>query len=432
MKINYKNNINKSFICNVRYIKITLLLFLILISLNSCGSDRKNESKRTKNANISSTPITQKAALSKPLINVYIENSASMDGFVNGTTEFEQAVYNYLADIKISGISDALNLYYINSSSIPFASKPNAEVIADFIDKLEPSTFKSRGGDRGRSDIANVLKTILKETSKNEIAILVTDGIFSPGKGKDASQYLVSQQIGIKSAMADYLDSNPNTAVVIYQLYSMFNGTYFNKFDERSSIKEARPYYIWIIGQVNNVAILKKAVPESKFNGSGVKSMFSIVPGNQKIDFAIKQNSGEFEKSRSNPKSEIINLSKDNITGKVSFSINANFTNLLLDDRYLTNPTNYELKNYNLTIKKIEAESKYTHTMNFTADKVKNGLLTVKLKNTLPDWVTLANDEDGSNAVSGKTYGIKYQILGIYEAFTRQNQYYTELKINIK
>jgi hypothetical protein len=41
------------------------------------------------------------------------------------------------------------------------------------------------------------------------------------------------------------------------------------------------------------------------------------------------------------------------------------------------------------------------------------------------------NDSTGIVPVKGKTYGIKYQIHGIYEAFTLSNDYYTEIKIKI-
>ncbi|CDN31804.1 hypothetical protein BN938_1724 [Mucinivorans hirudinis] len=39
-----------------------------------------------------------------------MENSASMNGYVKGITEFEQTVYNYLTDIKISNLTDSLRL----------------------------------------------------------------------------------------------------------------------------------------------------------------------------------------------------------------------------------------------------------------------------------------------------------------------------------
>ena len=43
-------------------------------------------------------------------INVYLENSASMDAYVRGFTEFETAIYNLLGDFKISKICDSLKI----------------------------------------------------------------------------------------------------------------------------------------------------------------------------------------------------------------------------------------------------------------------------------------------------------------------------------
>lgn len=406
--------------------KATMFCLSILL-LVGCGGRSKDDSKQTKSSAKPNATLKE-----KPTINVYIENSCSMDGYVKGVTEFEQTIYNYLSDIKISGITDNLNLLYINSDAIPYASTVDADVIADFIKKLEPNTFKQRGGNRGFSDIANVIKTILAETESNKIAILVTDGIFSPGKGKDATEYFAIQQIGIKNTMAEHLKKHPNTAVIVYQLYSNFNGIYYNNIDTKIRINEQRPYYIWIMGDAQQLAKLRSEVPESKFNGNGVANMFSIVAGNQKIDYAVKANSGDFSKSRNNPKTEIEDLSKDRRTGKVRFAVNANFTNLLLDDNYLANSGNYKVENYKLAVKKNDNQSKYTHSLNFTADKVRNGELSVKLKTTIPAWVEAANDDDGTKAAAGKTYGIKYQINGIYKAFTNKTDYYTEIKIRIK
>lgn len=422
----------------MKQIKNLLLFLSTIICISSiplaCGNSNKTPPHTNKDFGAVKAKNAKVVLAPKPTVNVYIENSGSMDGYVNGVTEFEQVVYNYLSDIKISGITETLNLFYINSKAIPYASAADADVIGDFIEKLEPKTFKQRGGNRGTSDISNVLKSVLIETQVNEIAILVTDGIFSPGKGKDATAYLVNQEIGIKNSMAQYLQKFPNTAVLVYQLFSKFNGTYFNNVDAKIPVNGQRPYYIWIIGQSKNLASLRSAVPESKFNGSGVAKLFSIVPGNQKIDYSVKPNSGNFEKSHDNPKTEIEDLGKDSKTGKVRFAVNANFTSLLLDDNYLTNPQNYDLSNsnYKLTIKKNDVKSKYTHSLNFTADKVRNGELSIKLKTAIPQWVQEINDDIGATAVPGKTYGIKYQISGIYKAFTNKTEYYTEIKMNIK
>ena len=414
--------------------KKVIVFCLAVILLAGCNNNRRKEIDYKGDVKGKIIPVNN-IEQRKPIINVYVENSGSMDGYVKGITEFEQAVYGYLSDLKIAGITDNLNLYYINSKPIQYASIADQAVIEDFINKLEPSSFKKRGGNRETSDIANILKLVLNETDENEIAIIVTDGIFSPGKGKNAQEYMVNQQIGIKSTMADYLKTHPKTGIIMYQLISKFSGTYFNNVDAKIPINDKpRPYYIWLIGKTKNLVDIRKAVPESKFKGGGVKKMFSIVPANTIIDYSIKQNSGSFDKSRNNPKTEIEDLSRDSRYGKVRFAVNADFTDLLLDDNYLTNSGNYNISptNYQLAIKKNDVNAKYTHSLDFTAKKVRNGKLSAKLKMAVPKWVEEVNDDDGTTALPGKTYGIKYQVNGIYEAYTIKSAEYTEIKITIK
>ncbi len=402
-------------------------VFAVIILFTSCGnSGKKTNEKITPKESIKVETI-------KPTVNVYIENSGSMDGYVKGVTEFEQAIYNYLTDIKISQFADSLNLFYINSDIIPQGSD-----ISDFIEKLEPTTFKIKGGNRGTTDISNLIKSVLNETKPYEIAILITDGIFSPGKGRDAEQYLVNQQIGIKSNMANYLKRYPESAVIIYQLSSQFNGLYYNREDSKSLINEKRPYYIWIIGETNLINDLIHKVPENKFKGSGVQNVFSIIGGLPKtVDYAVKMGSGNFDLDKKETKTTIEKLKKES-KGKqntAKFSVDANLSGFLLSDSYICDASNYDwnIKDYNLKISKsVPNKFGYTHQLNFESESVHKGVLSVKLKTQIPQWVEDINDDDGYKPVSGKTYGIKYQIYGVYEAFTISYNYYTEIKIRIK
>lgn len=411
--------------------KKTFIIFSsIILFLSACGSNIKKGDTHSSSPNSDSNQEIVSQA--KPIVNVYIENSGSMDGYVVGVTEFEQAVYNYLTDIKISGVTDSLNLFYINSRVIPQGSD-----IEDFIQRLDPSTFQARGGNRGISDISNVIESILSVTQKNEIAILVTDGIFSPGRGRDASQYLVNQQIGIKRLMADYLQENTNTAIIMYQLSSQFSGYYYNKEDSRIRINEQRPFYIWVIGDVKNLNNLRQQVPESKFKGSGIQNSFSITCGNKVVNYAVKMGSGKFDLDKKSPKNTIKNLEKDT-RGKQNtarFSVNANLSGFLLDNDYLKNSSNYDWSSKDFDLAISDAANNpfgYTHQLNLSSESVHKGIISIKLKTQIPNWVNEVNDNDGSIPMEGKTYGIKYQILGVYEAFTFNNDFYTELKINIK
>ena len=410
----------------------SFLLIATLYFLMACTGGRRPKDKIGTGAEspIDTIQISSPADRIKPVVNVYIENSGSMDGYVKGVTEFEISIYSYLSDIKIAEIADSLNLFYINSKTIPQGSD-----IEDFIQKLEPSTFKQKGGDRGRSDIANVIKDVLLQTKENDISILVTDGIFSPGKGINASEYLANQQIGIKTQIADFLKREKNAAVIVYQLSSKFNGIYYNKRDAKIPLTAQRPFYLWIIGSSQHLVDLDRALPKSKFKGSGVQNVFSITSGSRQVKYAINPSIGRFKKSKTNTRTTIENLEKDSRTGKVKFAVNVDFSGLLLDETYLLNADNYENNSkYKLEIKpSVSVNKNYTHTLNFTSDKIYKGPVSVKLKMKRPDWVDEVNDDDGSTAAEGKTYGIKYQIDGVFEAFIfdDKNKYYTEIKINI-
>lgn len=419
----------------MKQIKSLLFVFLTIgciISIPACGYGNRTKQSGKGSSADAKTNTQKTVRQTKPAVNVYLENSGSMDGYVKGITEFEQAVYNYLTDIKISDFPESLNLFYINSKVIPQGSN-----IEDFIQKLDPTTFQAKGGDRGKTDISNVLKSILDDLKENQVAILVTDGIFSPGKGKDATQYLVNQQIGIKNSVAGYLKRDPNAAILVYQLSSLFDGYYYNRDDSPTKIKSQRPFYIWLIGPTLELDKLVKAVPRSKFKGSGVQNVFSITSGNKPVNYAIKLGSGSFELDKQSPKTTINNLQLDS-KGKQNasrFSVNVNLSEFLLEDNYLQDISNYEVSNKDFTVtitKAVNNTFGYTHTINLSCCRVHKGAISIKIKTKIPHWIDDVNDSVGIMPILGKTYGIKYQIQGVYEAFTRNIDYYAEVKINVK
>ncbi len=411
--------------------KNLIVLFSALLFLSACGNGGKRRNNDPPTENPVNTTIKEPEI--KPIVNVYIENSGSMDGYVQGgVTEFEDAIHNYLVDMKLSKITDSLNLFYINSEIIPQGSDVSA-----FIKDLTPASFKAKGGNRGSTDIADVFKSVLSETDQNGISIMVTDGIFSPGSGVAADPYLDLQQTEIKNTMGEYLELYPNTALLMYQLSSRFNGFYYNHEDKPTWINTQRPYYIWVIGDVKHINNLRNKVPDSKFKGGGVQNLFSITSGNKNIDYAVKMGSGNFGLDKKSPKNTLVNLKRDTKgkQNKVRFSINANLSGFLLSDSYLLDVSNYDPSNNNYTLAINKASSNnhgYTHSLDLSSDNVHKGRVSIKLKSHIPQWVEDINDDDGAEHVEGKTYGIKHQVHGIYEAFTFTDNYYTEIIINIK
>jgi hypothetical protein len=156
--------------------------------------------------------------------------------------------------------------------------------------------------------------------------------------------------------------------------------------------------------------------------------------GIQAVKYTINPSIGKFKKSKTNTNTTIENLEKDSHSGQVKFAVNVDFSQLLLPDDYLLDPKNYENSSkYDLEIRKSSVTSGvYTHVLYFTSNIVYAVPVTVRLKSVMPSWVEAANDDIGNTAVKNKTYGIKYQLGGVYDAFTFTNKYYAEIKINIK
>lgn len=365
----------------------------------------------------------------KPNLNVYIENSGSMNGYVKGVTRFEQAVYSYLSDIKIAEVADTLNLFYINSELLP-QGKVTTEfaVLEDFIENLEPASFAKKGGNKTTTDLSNTLKMILKAGGENTVSIFVSDCIFSPGKAKNAQEYLVNQEIGIKNSFAECL-KRQNLSVVIYQLSSQFDGLYFNREDMPQQISAERPYYIWIIGSTKNVSDLTKKVPKEKFRGSGVQNSCVLYTGGGKMDYAILQSPkvGSFDRDRKSPKTTLCNPEKESKgkgMGEFMFAVGVNFSNLPLDDEYIMNPDNYSINNKDYHIEIVKTDKKnYSHILKLSTHVINPCQLLIKLRNNIPVWVEAKNDSVGldlykDNALD-KTFGIKQLIQGVSEAFAR-------------
>ncbi len=373
---------------------------------------------------------TDEVQLKKPHFKVFVENSGSMYGYVKGATKFEQAIYSYISDIQLKDQVDSLSLNYINSKIIPQTND-----LSKFILELEPSTFRSKGGMHSTTDISKLCEMVFKSTNESTVSLLVSDFIFSPGKN-DAGSYLVNQQIAIKSHVANHLKANPNHGLAVLQLSSQFDGYFYDRKDTPIKYRGERPYYMWLVGDKSYIKSLTQKDCLRAIKGDGVKNIYSVTKELANINYAVKVGSGDFDLDRSNVKQSVRNLSKNSRSGQATFSVDADFSELLCDKEYLIDDNNYELSDpdYKLEIIENRAGNGYTHTLKFRTSIIKPSILTVNLKSKLPLWVSDLNDEDGiaiNDDNKFKTYGLNNLIEGLYEGVTINSDKYAEIKINI-
>jgi hypothetical protein len=124
------------------------------------------------------------------------------------------------------------------------------------------------------------------------------------------------------------------------------------------------------------------------------------------------------------------------------FSVGVDFSGLPLSDSYLLHPENYVLKDkdYALSISKISKDSRFTHLLTLTLNNKiaqpgqKN--MEITLHQDFPSWIEKDTDLEGldinSKGNMRKTYGLKYLLEGIYEAYTyNKNVDFSNVKVII-
>ena len=426
---------NKNAVRNLSFCVATLFAVTFVVSsINSCNSSSRRTKKVNKNEVKQDTATAYIDAIDfNPIVNVYIENSGSMDGYVKGQTEFEQIVYNYLVNLKLAKITSNLNLYYINSRLLP-----QQDDVQDFIEKLEPSSFKAKGGNRGTSDISNMIGLIMEEMNDSTVSIFISDCIFSPGRGKDAGEYLNNQKIGIKNIVGQYFNDHPKLAVMGYRCLSSFNGYCYDKNDLGTQYIGKRPFYIWLFGTQGALNRIQIEMQKNRYQLDGVQNDFMVFAGGTKMPdscYAVKRGSGKFDLKKSDPKHSIENLKADK-NGKVRFSVEVNYAPFILSDSYLCDTSMYVLNNPKyrvVAVERIKEYKKYSHVIYIEADRVHPSNLEIKLCTGKPVWPEYYNDDEGtviSDSNADKTFGIKYMADGIAEAIIRKD-YYTRMTINI-
>ena len=361
-------------------------------------------------------------------INVYIENSGSMYGYVGVEgSDLRNTVFNYLTDINLSKCFGSMGLNFVNSKVIPQGS-----AVDDFVKKLEPNTFKVAGGNHGTTDIAEIFKRVYPQQN-NSATVLVSDCIISPGKGHNAAEYLVNQQTGIKGFLGQ--KNLKNTGVIIYRMLGQFKGPYYNSVDEKKPYQGIRPYYIWVIGDIQQLKQMRTVVEPKMKTKPDEMCVISTINRDQKYN--IVPGGGKYNISRQDGFTiEKLKKMKTAQGDRAVIKLSADYSKMLQDDAYLTDVSNYEVSDKSFTVDKIIKTNGSNYSITISSPVVKKGTVCVRLKNKLPQWVDKCSDTDGGfpdpNKKHQTTYGLAYLIGGVYDAYTFKGDNLAEMKITIK
>ena len=392
------------------YHNLSIVGIITILCFSLAGCAKKYEVKNE-------TPVSPpKAELKKVTVNIYIENSGSMDGYMHPSSEFRNDLYSYTCAIANEVKETKLN--YINSQIRPINQKPEP-----FFAALNPNSFKAAGLDRSHSEIVDMFKEILGKMDKNSISIFASDCILDV-KGDDAAHWFESKRTTLRDTLSKHLTLNKDFAIEIFCCESSFEGNLYPTNSAPVQIKGKRPYYVWVLGSKYLIGALnKKASPYSLFRTGGIKYSASFADCGQ-MYYTLNLRGKE-----DNP---IIIRGK-----KKEFDILVDMSSSLLSEEQISDIPALSYADQKATVERVEAiqdkQSDFTHALHIqfgnTSKSIKQSIAFAM--NGEPKWAESLND-DSIGVNPQKTYGIKHLIYAVSDAYKNAKPAQIQFVINKK
>ncbi|WDF67684.1 hypothetical protein PQ465_15390 [Sphingobacterium oryzagri] len=390
-----------------------------------------------------SDPIAEK-------VNVFIENSGSMDGYVNGITDYESV----LSDI----IVEANHYYGKQNLSVSFITdKPYPAKISNinsFFKSLDPKKAPFNVGAKSVSELNELFRLVLDSTAKNDISIFVSDCIYSLDKSSSTINALVFQQNLTKAVFLDKSKEFPVSAYLI-QLFSSFTGTYYDHNNNKVKLKnESRPYYIWILGEESLLKQFLSKIKPKQYRGFG-NSYFMTANHVDHVAFELLASTNKLGRSRSHRQDKMTLEQVELVNNVFQFSFVANLSDYPDPDTFLDKGAyeitpGFELVSVRPIPEKNQPALVKGNDWTKISDKGYSHIFTVKtvmknfpndfhlaFVNKLPAWVSQYSTDDDSNMQNNKdkTFGLKYLVAGVQSAYetlheTKDNTFSINLKLN--
>ena len=358
-------------------------------------------------------------------LHVYFDNSASMQGYVNGGTEFVEFVNDYVSTIarkfrKKKGDSlQRLTCSGVEVFLLDTAVHPVAIDYGELSSKLLiPNSFQAK-----ESETSTMIRNLLAQQREDVVTLFFTDGLFTSSR-----ESVERMSIGIRTQLTQCFDAG-EVDTKLLRLVSQFNGLYYppklEKQKAKSTYKGPRPYFCWVLGhpaiisEVASNALIDK-LPGTKNGYDEVVGLKTLKPAYAVLRDPRCKYKNSSEKGETNWVIEPELDSQGNFAFRVGFAPKTH----LLDESYFLDSTHYEVTppEFVLTVEKAAPDLPCDYVLTFRLRPnvlPSKGLLRVTLKRPSYQW-DVFTEEDGTKQVAGKTYGLNYFVEGIESAYRQE------------
>lgn len=435
-------------------IKVTASVFVALILISLTQSCRSRGSREEASVSASGS----KNAKAQPVrFKFFLERSGSMTPFDEKTTsgDFKSAITSFLNSIPDGKAGSENLLFIVNDAVYPFDKS-----YKEFIQSKNIFADTKNVGDPRYTDFTCIFDSILKKTGNNEVAVLVSDLIYSTPNMAEVNCTKILNEA--KSLTRSVFKGKTNKDVLIVKMLGDYDGPYYtyNNPNKGQQYKGIRPYYFVVVAAPD---VMQRLFNDKKYQEcmafderQGYEDEYCF-SNEKKVNYSVllsnKRNEGRVGAVRGQ-KGVIHDVEKIEAdrNGTVTMTIAADLSGIIVPEKALLDTKNYEVNSLSgFKVKGIEKiqdsekdkrltnviESPTHFIMLTTQKKIAYETLNLRFKNELPAWVSKSNSDDDTNLnasdFSKTTYAFKYMMDGIYEAYygTVEDPSYFQIELNI-
>ena len=403
--------------------KAIALIFILLTLTISC----KNQNKRIGSPKPDNNePKQEDRKIGKAVF--YLENSGSMFGYVNGSTEYVDVVSELAEKPRFAEEKTSREFYFVNGGKNLEINKigENPTILKD---KLNPKGFNC--GDVSKSNLNSMFQLALSKAKNDTISILISDAIYDIGKPQVHMNALSIEGKGTRSRFIERLDEGDLQTIMI-KLNSHFAGNYFPATGGSLKLSQERPFYVWIFGETG---LLNQYFPEDYIKSlkgySDIARFLKLSELQIPYKIIARKKIGNWKFDRKN-KNKLLNVKTDRNGQGFQFTIATDFSTLPFSDSYLDSTSNYSCNNTNYSINVSSKGSVVLHGLDFIPTHLISAhtnkspwcQLDISLLNTVPNWIKNTNIDDEKNILgdTSHTFGFKFLTNAICEAYQYKNQ----------
>lgn len=394
-------------------------------ALQSCNLAPKEE----KTPTVKADTITQ--------INFFLETSASMGGYLNGSTEFKNIVSEFANKLsQIEPVRKEMAIYTISK---------DAQLYPGDVDKFVTSLATVPLANARSSELHSIFRQVGEKARNGNVALLVSDCILSfPDEdikknpqinATDASSVLKNE---INRQFARLSKDTINATVYAYS--SAFNGTYYDYQNKKQKLNgEQRPFYIWVIGKQRILNLFNQKLqatlttkPEKQldFGGSNTVTDYNLF-------FTLNRKGDDWNADGH----RITNLKSVRADRAAEFAIGVNLSGLpsyAQTEAYLTKNLIVSAGNAGVKLVSIEPKddvkgteklktnesrmlSESTHILTFNVTQLfeRETPVTIKLPVRYDTWYLSQSTMDDRTTAGreGKTFALEHLMNGVRDAY---------------